>query len=60
LRIVGIVETEPAAGFGGFGRGRVLIPEELAEKLSAAQSTICGISFAAHPAAEPTRALLFE
>jgi putative ABC transport system permease protein len=38
LRIVGIVETEPAAGFGGFGRGRVLIPEELAEKLSAAQS----------------------
>jgi putative ABC transport system permease protein len=38
LRIVGIVETEPAAGFGGFGRGRVLISEELAEKLSAAQS----------------------
>jgi len=38
LRIIGIVETEPAAGFGGFGRGRVLIPEELAEKLSAAQS----------------------
>jgi putative ABC transport system permease protein len=38
LRIVGIVETEPAAGFGGFGRGRVLIPENLAEKLSAAQS----------------------
>lgn len=38
LRIVGIVETEPAAGFGGFGRGRVLIPEELAETLSAAQS----------------------
>jgi putative ABC transport system permease protein len=38
LRIIGIVETEPAAGFGGFGRGRVLIPEELAEKLSAAQA----------------------
>jgi len=37
LRIVGIVETEPAAGFGGFGRGRVLIPEIPAEKLSAAQ-----------------------
>ena len=36
LRIVGIVQTEPA-GFGGFGRGRVLIPERLAEKLSAAQ-----------------------
>jgi putative ABC transport system permease protein len=38
LRIVGVVETEPAAGFGGFGRGRVLIPEEVAETLSAAQS----------------------
>jgi putative ABC transport system permease protein len=37
LRIVGIVETEPAAGFGGFGRGRVLIPEGPAQKLSAAQ-----------------------
>jgi putative ABC transport system permease protein len=37
LRVVGIVETEPAAGFGGFGRGRVLIPEVPAEKLSAAQ-----------------------
>ncbi len=39
LRIIGIVETEPAAGFGGFGRGRILIPEQLAEKLSAAQSS---------------------
>jgi putative ABC transport system permease protein len=38
LRIVGIIETEPAAGFGGFGRGRVLIPQEVAERLSAAQS----------------------
>jgi putative ABC transport system permease protein len=38
LRVIGIVQTEPAAGFGGFGRGRVLIPEELAETLSAAQS----------------------
>lgn len=36
LRIVGIVQTEPA-GFGAFGRGRVLIPEQLAEKLSATQ-----------------------
>ena len=36
LHIVGIVQTEPA-GFGAFGRGRVLIPEQLAEKLSAAQ-----------------------
>ena len=37
LRIVGIVETEPAAGFGGFGSGRLLIPLAVAEALSAAQ-----------------------
>ena len=38
LRIVGIVETEPAAGFGGVGRGRVLIPLQVAEKLRVAQT----------------------
>jgi putative ABC transport system permease protein len=38
LRIVGIVETEPAAGFGGFGRGRLMIPLQVAEKLRAAQT----------------------
>jgi putative ABC transport system permease protein len=37
LRIVGIVETEPAAGFGGFGSGRLLIPLDVAESLRAAQ-----------------------
>ena len=37
LRIVGIVETEPAAGFGGFGSGRTLIPLEVALALRAAQ-----------------------
>jgi putative ABC transport system permease protein len=37
LRIVGIVETEPAAGFGGFGSGRTLIPLEVALTLRAAQ-----------------------
>ena len=37
LRIVGIVETEPA-GFGGYGSGRLLIPLEVAEKLRAAQA----------------------
>lgn len=37
LRIIGVVETEPATGFGGFGRGRVLIPQQLAEKLGATQ-----------------------
>ncbi len=37
LRIVGIVETEPAAGFGGFGSGRLLIPLDVASTLRAAQ-----------------------
>jgi ABC-type antimicrobial peptide transport system permease subunit len=37
LRIVGIVETEPASGFGGFGSGRLLIPLPLAQTLRAAQ-----------------------
>ena len=36
LRIVGIVETEPA-GFGGYGSGRLLIPLDVAETLRAAQ-----------------------
>lgn len=37
LRIVGIIETEPAAGFGGYGSGRLLIPLEVASALRAAQ-----------------------
>lgn len=37
LRIVGIVDSEPAAGFGGFGSGRLLIPLAVAEALRAAQ-----------------------
>ncbi len=38
LRIVGIVDTEPASGFGGVGRGRVMIPLQVAEKLRVAQT----------------------
>ena len=38
LRIVGIVETEPAGGFGPYGRGRLFIPMQVAEKLRAAQA----------------------
>ena len=37
LTIIGIVETEPASGFGGFGSGRLLIPLPVAETLRAAQ-----------------------
>jgi putative ABC transport system permease protein len=39
LRIIGIVETEPAAGFGGTGRGRLLIPLQIAQRLRIAQPT---------------------
>ena len=38
LRVVGIVETEPSAGLGTFGRGRLLIPLQLAERLQATQT----------------------
>ena len=39
LHIIGIVETEPAAGFGGLGRGRLLIPLQTAQNLRVAQPT---------------------
>lgn len=37
LKIIGIVETEPAAGYGGYGNARLLMPLETASKLRAAQ-----------------------
>src|SRR6204780_4440012 len=37
LRIIGVVETEPATGFGGFGRGRLLIPLQIAQNLRIAE-----------------------
>jgi putative ABC transport system permease protein len=37
LKIVGVVETEPAAGFGGVGNARLLMPLETASTLRAAQ-----------------------
>jgi len=37
LRIVGIVETDPSAGMGGFGGGRLFLPLKLAESLHVAQ-----------------------
>ncbi|MFZ3217458.1 MAG: ABC transporter permease, partial [Candidatus Acidiferrales bacterium] len=39
LRIIGVVETEPATGFGGIGRGRLLIPLQVAQTLRVAQPT---------------------
>jgi len=37
LCIIGVVETEPASGFGGYGNGRLLIPIGVAQSLRAAQ-----------------------
>jgi putative ABC transport system permease protein len=37
LRIVGIVETDPGAGMGSFGGGRLFLPLKLAESLHVAQ-----------------------
>jgi len=37
LQIVGVVDTEPASGFGGYGNGRLLIPLQVAMTLRAAQ-----------------------
>jgi putative ABC transport system permease protein len=37
LKIVGVVETEPAAGYGGYGNARVLMPLTTAATLRAAQ-----------------------
>jgi len=37
LQIIGVVETEPAAGFGGYGNGRLLIPLGAALSLRATQ-----------------------
>jgi putative ABC transport system permease protein len=37
LKIIGIVETEPAAGYGGYGNARLLMPLGTASTLRAAQ-----------------------
>ena len=37
LRIVGVTESDPSVGFGGFGGGRVFIPLRVAEELHVAQ-----------------------
>jgi len=37
LKIIGIVETEPAAGYGGYGNARLLMPLQTASTLRAAQ-----------------------
>jgi putative ABC transport system permease protein len=39
LRAVGIIESDPSAGFGGFGGARVFLPLQTAEQLHVAQPT---------------------
>jgi len=39
LRIVGVTESDPSAGIGGFGGGRIFIPLRVAESLHVAQPT---------------------
>jgi putative ABC transport system permease protein len=36
LRIVGVIESDPSAGIGGFGGGKVFIPLQVAEQLHVA------------------------
>lgn len=38
LRVVGVIESDPSAGIGGFGGGRVFLPLQVAEQLHAAQA----------------------
>lgn len=37
LKIIGVVETEPAAGYGGYGNARLLMPLQTGARLRAAQ-----------------------
>src|SRR5205807_8449432 len=39
LRVVGVIESDPSAGIGGFGGGRVFLPIRVAEQLHAAQAS---------------------
>ena len=38
FRVVGITESDPSAGIGGFGGGRVFVPLQVAEQLHPAQA----------------------
>ena len=38
LRIAGVIESDPSAGIGGFGGGRVFLPIKVAEQLHPAQA----------------------
>ena len=54
LRIVGIIDTDPSAGVGGFGGGRVFIPLKTAQDMRPAQGGDVGEFVRAGGSAKPT------
>lgn len=54
LRIVGIIDTDPSAGVGGFGGGRVFIPLRTAQDMHPAQGGDVGEFVRAGGSAKPT------
>jgi putative ABC transport system permease protein len=54
LRIVGIIDTDPSAGVGGFGGGRVFIPLRTAQDMRPAQGGDVGEFVRAGGSAKPS------
>jgi ABC-type antimicrobial peptide transport system permease subunit len=54
LRIVGIIDTDPSIGVGGFGGGRVFIPLKTAQEMRPAQGGDVGEFVRAGGSAKPT------
>jgi ABC-type antimicrobial peptide transport system permease subunit len=54
LRIVGIIDTDPSAGVGGFGGGRVFIPLRTVQEMHPAQGGDVGEFVRAGGSAKPT------
>src|SRR5258706_5617348 len=58
LRIAGVIESDPSAGIGGFGGGRVFLPIRVAEQLHAAQANDVQDFVRGGGSAKPTYAAL--
>jgi putative ABC transport system permease protein len=54
LRIVGIIDTDPSVGIGGFGGGRVFIPLHTAQEMRPAQGGDVGEFVRAGGSSKPT------
>lgn len=54
VRIVGVIDTDPSAGVGGFGGGRVFIPLKTAQEMHPAQGGDVGEFVRAGGSAKPT------